>query len=572
MNTTTARIQRLHNRQTVLRRLGHPHPHAMALGTASLVVMADGQATARALPVAKEALPLPLVSQDQVQAHLKSFADLWDREQAGKVWDECRHNVLQSVAGPFGLGQFVSAYDRLGGHVDTVHNARAGVYATEEEAVRYRKRGEYQPREVHGNRAYINANSRASETMKDGELIDAYTGRRIRRCDRHDPQQKYNLDHVVSAKEVHEDAGRVLAEIDTATLANRDSNLRATTATINKSKKAKGAQDFVEDLNGDARPRRERIAELRKKGESITAKERAELAKHRQLDRVDARRVHEADSQARRQRDREINRTFYTSGKFAKQTTAAACEEGARQSAQQAFGVVLVEFLSRLMHEIRDRVRHGQRHAGMLADLGARGKRIGKACMAKLRTALAALGKGFASGLFSSLANTLVNTFATTTKRVARMLREGAQSLVGALRVLVMPASAISWRERVHEASKILLAGAMMVSGLALEEWLSLQLLAVPWLAPLATVLVPVLLGAFTAIATTFAVYLLDKADLLGVVAQRRIAGVARLLDDSIAERERTLQRLAGGGSGGWLLLEDAPIPAASLHVSLRLT
>lgn len=510
------------------------------------------------------------VGETQVQAHLQEFVSRWDAQNCTAVWDECSRNVLQSVAVPFGLGHLATANDRIGGLVDTVHNARKGIYASEQEQTRYEQRGQYLASNIHSHRDYQCVNAQTSKVMHEDGLTDTYSGRRMRAEDRHHAQKKPNLDHVISAHEIHDDAGRVLAELDTATLANRTSNLRATSASINKSKKALSAQAFADKLEHTAPVRRQRIAELRKKGPNLAQQERAELTKLRELESVDSKRLRQADAQARQQHDREVNRTHYTSRKFATQTLGAAASQGLRGAGQQALGVVLVEFLSNLMTEIRDWARNGrQGHQGrsLLGELRERCLRVARSCAAKWSDALAALGKGFVGGLLASLVTTLLNTFETTTKRLMRILREGSQSLLGALRILIAPPANMEWRERVHEASKVLLTGAMLVGGLALEEWFCTYLKAIPWLAPIATWLVPAVVGAFTAIATTFAVFLVDKADLLGVMEQRRLQGVVQLLNDSIVLRERAIEHSLTRQPGGWLLGLEPPTQAASLQL-----
>lgn len=60
--------------------------------------------------------------------------------------------------------------------------------------------------------------------------------------------EQRSLDHVISAKEIHDDAEEVLAELNGIELANKDSNLQTTSETINKSKKQTSIQDYTEKL------------------------------------------------------------------------------------------------------------------------------------------------------------------------------------------------------------------------------------------------------------------------------------------------------------------------------------
>lgn len=92
----------------------------------------------------RELIPSPTkevvtVSDVVWQAHqqVRQYQQKWRTEQTTLMLAECRQRLLHSIIGPFGLGSIVSAWDKVGGNVDTIHNVRSGVYATEEEQVRY---------------------------------------------------------------------------------------------------------------------------------------------------------------------------------------------------------------------------------------------------------------------------------------------------------------------------------------------------------------------------------------------------------------------------------------------------
>ncbi len=509
-----------------------------------------------------ERFTLQTVNQASVHARMEALAQSWDTEAATQRWNECGRNVLQSVSGPFGLGKLVSAYDQMGGHVDTIHNARAGVFATADAQAACDAQPAYEAKHIHGHRAYVRANAAVSQAQKAGTLTDAYTGQRFRAADRQNPQRKMNLDHVISAKEIHHDAGRVLAGLNTPDLANTATNLRTTSASVNKSKKALSADQFRHKLDQTAASRAQRIRQLQKAGARMTPQDRAELTKLRALNRVDTNRLAQADAHARSAYNSTLNRSYYGSSGFAKKASGAAAKEGARAAAQRALGVVLVEFFACALHEIRDWEHKGRQHHSLMAELQHRLARVAKACMAKLDQALAALGQGFVSGFLSNLVTTLVNVFTTTTMRFMRTLREGAQALLGALKVLLAPAGESSWQQRMHESSKLMLAGGMVVGGIALEEWLSVQLAAVAWLAPMAHVLVAAITGAVVAMGNTFVLYLVDKADLLGVLGQARLDAVGTKLEQAISARETALRaQIASSSLDHLLALDDLAAP-----------
>jgi hypothetical protein len=79
-----------------------------------------------------------------------------------------------------------------------------------------------------------------SQQKDAGCYYDAYTGETIAR------NEKSDLDHVVSAKEIHDDAGRVLAGLKGTDLANSNENLDATNPRTNRTKKADSMDDFIQ--------------------------------------------------------------------------------------------------------------------------------------------------------------------------------------------------------------------------------------------------------------------------------------------------------------------------------------
>ncbi|MBP3723623.1 MAG: hypothetical protein J6I62_10270, partial [Selenomonadaceae bacterium] len=94
--------------------------------------------------------------------------------------------------------------------------------------------------EYHHHDAYIKTNRELTRQRKDGNLVDAYTGRPFAANERTD------LDHVVPAKEVHYNRGRVLSGLDGPSLANSPENLKMTNMNTNRSKKASTMEEFIE--------------------------------------------------------------------------------------------------------------------------------------------------------------------------------------------------------------------------------------------------------------------------------------------------------------------------------------
>ena len=69
------------------------------------------------------------VSADEANQLINDIRSRWNQHKMELLLGNCRSTIVSSIVGPFGLGHVLAAYDKTGGNVDTVHNARAGIYA-----------------------------------------------------------------------------------------------------------------------------------------------------------------------------------------------------------------------------------------------------------------------------------------------------------------------------------------------------------------------------------------------------------------------------------------------------------
>jgi hypothetical protein len=380
------------------------------------------------------------VSDEEAKEFLEQFKKDFNQERFDKLIVDCRKEVINSIVTPFGLGKIIAAYDKVGGNVNTVHNVRGGVYATEAEQKAYENRGEYNSDDYHKDQNYININKEYSESRKDGNAVDYMTGEKL------NPNESHDLDHIVSAKENHDDAGRVLAEIDGKVLANTATNLRPTTATNNRSKKADDMHTFLAKKN----ERVKKIDELKSKG-NLSPQEQNELKKLEELVKIDDKIALEADKKAREEIDKKINKAYYTSGKFAKDTTIASMNEGGKMGIQQAMGLVMTEFFTALFDEVLDIYKNGFSNGfegdGFFKILKERLKNIAQKLQAKWKDVVIAFKDGFFSGFISNLVTTAINMLETTGKRVIRIIREGIYSLFKAVKILLFPPENLTYTE-----------------------------------------------------------------------------------------------------------------------------
>lgn len=482
------------------------------------------------------------VSDSEVQQLLGEIKAEYDRKRFEELLSSCKQSVISSIVAPFGLGKIVAQWDKEGGNVTTIHNARKGVYALDEEKSAYENRGEYNSSEYHSHKGYIEKNRINTELKEQGRLVDEYTGKTFER------NAKVDLDHAKSAKEIHDDPGRVLAGLNGPDLANTDSNLNATSMSVNRSMGQKSIDEYHTWLQETAPQRQQRIQELSSKN-TLSDKERIELSKLQDLENFNYELAHEKDKLARKEYEKKVNE-YYTSGKFLKNTAVASVKEGSKMGFRQALGVAFCEFFYGVLDEAKDAYANGFNcdNASFFESLKIRFMRVAKRVKEKWKDVLAAFGEGFISGFFSNIVTIIINMFVKTGKNVVRIIREGFFSLLKAIKMLFCPPEGMTFRQAAHEATKIIAAGLTIAGGILLEEYVDKLIKLAPMLEFMSDILTSVIIGTVTGLATAFIVYTIDKMDLLGVNKEAEfndtIKRLTQSMDSSVAVAESICQAL----------------------------
>ncbi len=104
--------------------------------------------------------------------------------------EELHQTVVKSLTTSFGL-DFLLLEDKHGGDVNTIHNAREGVYATDAERQRYEQREGYDSHHYHSHENYIATNRAGKKAHEAGTLTDTYTGERFAANDKKEPRPYY---------------------------------------------------------------------------------------------------------------------------------------------------------------------------------------------------------------------------------------------------------------------------------------------------------------------------------------------------------------------------------------------
>lgn len=382
------------------------------------------------------------------------------------IWSEYEHVIVKSLITSFGLDFMIK--DQYGGDVDTIHNVRRIPgddqlsYKNKQNAADYANRGEYNSSQYHSHQNYKNINKNVSQQKKNGTLKDAYTGKTVAR------NADIDLDHVIAAKEIHDDPGRILSELDGPDLANTNTNLKPIDRSINRSMKQKDSDQYLSDLEQSKAQRKDRINELNKK-DSLSEKEQKELNKLKKQEDIDPEKMNSANQEARKEYNKNVNTTYYTSKKFAIDTAKAAGFRGVQMGARQVLGLIFTEIwfstkdviqatppgcnLKDIFDSVIDGVKKGIENAKI-----------------KYKELISKFIEGITSGALSSLTNTIYNIFFTTTKNLGKCIRELYASIVEAGKILLFNPDNLYFGSQIRQASIVIATGASVLVGSIVGE------------------------------------------------------------------------------------------------------
>ena len=471
------------------------------------------------------------VSDQEVNDLLQTLEKGYNDQVFDEVIRACKNDTLRSIIGPFGLGGLVAKFDKDGGNVDTIYNVRDGVFATEKEKIKYENRTDYNPDEYHKQKDYKSKNKNHSQMQIKGILKDGYTGETFARNDNRE------LDHIKPAKEIHNDPGRILAEVEGYDLANKGSNLTSTAKHLNKIKSTLKVEELNNKIKNDELDRRKRIEELYQKN-NLTPQERVKLEKLELREKYDPKKAKSADKQARKDIDKTLNKAYYTSKKFAKNVAITGVKEGVKMGFQQALGIVLCEFFTAAFEELQEIYRAGFStgfdDSHFFQVFKKRLSHIAQRTSNRWKDAFKGFGSGFLSGFMSNLVTVIINMFVSTTKRMVRIIREGLFSLLKAIKIVCFPPETMTLAQAAHEASKLIAAGLTISGGIIVEEFIDKLIKATPPLEVFADIITGVVVGSLTGIAATFIVYAIDRVDFFRVKEFEKRAYVISCLETNL--------------------------------------
>ena len=435
----------------------------------------------------------------------------FSKSYSERFFNEQRDSLLKIIVDRFGSGGIMARQDKDGGNVDTIHNVREGVYATDAEQQKYEKHSVYDSTPYHSDERYRAKNAQGRAAKDAGILTDEYTGQKI------GPNGNYDLDHIKAAKTIHDDAGRILAEKDGVVLANQDENFAFTDRSVNRSKKQKSPSEFADELDSKRMERQERIDELSQK-KNLSDREKAELNKYRELNSVDTDELYKRGADAEKAYEKEINK-YYCSPKFISNLGKQSLIQGAKVGVREIVGCFLAEAISAVFDEIRDFCQTVKSMTKKwYEDLKERIQRIATRIVVKWKEALQGGLTSFVSGFISNIVTVIINIFVTTAKNIVRIIREGFLSIIKAVKMLMNPPQDMTTRQLYHEAGKIIITGITVVVGILAEEVIDKlpPMVAIRAIPVIGELLADIIWGLLVSIATCIALWGWDKLDLFG--------------------------------------------------------
>lgn len=423
-----------------------------------------------------------------------------EKETKKSLFQEYERVILDSLLQTFGLDFIIQ--DQYGGDVDTIHNLEQVGKNPEmsiknaDTRAKYENRGDYDSHKYHSDKNYIETNRTYSKERKESGIKDAYTGETLR--------ELHDLDHIIAAKEIHDNAAVYATSLDPVSLANSEDNLVPTIASINRSKGAKNVGEFLSDWEKGRPLRQEKIKELRSKT-NLTDKERKQLKKYEELEKLKPEEVKRLYNKSKKAMTNKLNKDYYTSSKFIGDTAKAAVSLGGKTALKQAIGFVLLEVWYAVKHRI------SKCNTDSIKDFFKEiieGIKTGFSnAKSKFKDMIARIKEGFLSGVISSLMTTLTNMFTTMLKGSVKILRYAGSALVQAFKVLFFDKHS-TWQEKIHGVLVILATSASTIVGTMVGNYLSINVGQIPIVGELLVTFIQVFLSG--TLSCTL-IYFIDK-------------------------------------------------------------
>lgn len=312
---------------------------------------------------------------------------------------------------------------------------------------------------------YKDANKAMKEQQQSGNLRDEYTGKDIQR------NEKANLDHVVSRKELYDNKRRKQANLSTEELANKSENLKPTNESLNKSKGAKNVDKFV-----STRSEREQklIEQNERANKKIDESNMSETEKHLQKEKINNRLQNklDADDELMKKADKEARKAIN------KDVAKGAVKEVGKKAGKDALKQMAISALFSMLKEIMNGlVRFLKSQAKSFKSFLEEMKKSIKSFFTKITDFLQTGASSMVGTILSEIFGPIVSTF----KKLASLIKQGVSSIMDAVRYLSDKENKNkSFSVKVAQVGKIITAGLVAGGAIFLGELFEQLLWKIP--------------------------------------------------------------------------------------------
>jgi len=378
-------------------------------------------------------------------------------------------------------------------------------------------------------------------------------------------------DHIVPLKKMHDEFKHnyALDDNDIKRIANADYNFATTAAEINdgRGKGALSNKEFIEKMRENGTPldkqTEENMLRLQKEAEKAIDKQANSLIAHNLLGVVDKKAIdakYDAMLESKIKQYEKKHGTKPDENKLAKikesvenkknseledykasQKSKAKeigknnVQKAAMQAADYAVGNVILFVVKPIYYEMADIFKNGmQEGVGASSTVEALKIRCGRVQKYMLDHAGEFIGENigeFIKGFVSSLVECIISLFVGVFKQVLKVLKEGIKIFVQSAKILFGEDSAEMTPAQKGDAIVKLIGGSVIaIAGIGIESLLNKIGIGEPWSIVLSTML--------SGIASALFMYLLDKADIFSVKAEKRHDRIIEIFDERIKEIE----------------------------------
>lgn len=312
---------------------------------------------------------------------------------------------------------------------------------------------------------YKNANRAMKKQQQAGNLKDTYTGKTLNQND------KANLDHVVSRKELFENDRRKQANLSTEDLANKQENLKATNEALNKSKKEKSTEEYLSGRKAREKGLKEQNEHKNQKIDesnfSNAEKQALKDKNNKQLqDKLDA------DDELMKKADKEARNAIN------KDIAKGTAKEIGLKAGKDALKMMAVSALFSLAKEIMNGfVRFLKSKAKSFQTFLEEMKQAIKSFFSNISNIISTGASTMIGSIISEIFGPIVSIF----KKLASLIKQGVSSLMEAIRYLTDKQNKDKpFSIKVAQVGKIITAGLAAGGAILLGEVFEKILLQIP--------------------------------------------------------------------------------------------